>query len=80
VTQAGRSAPGNQRSVTLYTPRTAFSGLHLPGDFIDVGVQRLQKLPRLSCVGVIDHIGIIAPTSALRAPWRIQHMTLSPAR
>jgi hypothetical protein len=80
VTQAGHPAPGDQRSVTLHTPRTAFSGFHLLGDFIDVGVQRLQKLPRLCCVGVIDHVGIIAPTSAWRAPWRIQQMTSSPAR
>ena len=77
VTQAGHPAPGNQRSVTLHTPRTAFSGLHLLGDFIDVGVQRLQQFPRLRCVGVIDHVGIIAPTWAWRAPWRIEQTTLS---
>jgi len=29
-----------------------------------MGVQRLQQLPRLSCISVIDHVGIIAPTSA----------------
>jgi hypothetical protein len=64
VTQAGYPAPGDQRGVTLHTPRTDFGGLHLLGDFLDMGVQRLQQLPRLSCISVIDHVGIIAPTSA----------------
>jgi hypothetical protein len=31
-------------------------------------VQRLKQLPRLRGVGVIDHVGIIAPTTAARAP------------
>ena len=77
VTQGGHPAPGDQRSVTLHTTRAAFSGLHLLGDFIDVGLQRLQQCPRLRCVGVIDHVGIIAPTWAWRAPWRIERTTLS---
>src|SRR5262245_39501098 len=80
VTQAGHPPSGDQRSVTLHTTRTAFSGLHLLGDFIDVGLQRLQQFPRLRCVGVIDHVGIIAPTWALRALWRIEQTTQSPVR
>jgi hypothetical protein len=33
-----------------------------------VGVQRLQQLPRLGRVGVVDHIRIIAPTPTKCAP------------
>jgi len=29
-----------------------------------VSVQRLQQFPGLCCVGIIDHVGIIAPTWA----------------
>jgi len=64
VAQTGDPAPGDQCSVTLHTPRTAFSGFHLLGDFVDVSVQRLQQFPGLCCVGIIDHAGIIAPTWA----------------
>jgi hypothetical protein len=42
VTQAGHPPPGNQSSVTLNTSRANFGGFHLLGDFVDVGVQRLQ--------------------------------------
>jgi hypothetical protein len=42
MTQACHAAPGNQGSVTLHTPGTAFGGFHLLRDFVDVGVQRLQ--------------------------------------
>jgi hypothetical protein len=68
VTQAGHPAPGNHSSVTLHPPRAAFGRFHLPGDFVDVGLQRLEQLPRLRGVGVIDHVGIIASTAATRAP------------
>jgi hypothetical protein len=61
VTQAGHPAAGNQSSVTLDTSGAAFGGFDLFRDFVDVRVQRLQQLFRLCCVGVIDHVGIIAP-------------------
>ena len=68
VTQAGHPAPGNDSSVTLHPPRADFGRFHLLGDFVDVGVQRLEQLPRLRRVGVVDHVGIIASTAATRAP------------
>jgi hypothetical protein len=68
VTEIGHPAPGNYSGVTLYSPRAAFGGFHLFGDFVNVGVQRLQQLPRLRRVGVIDHVRIIAPTPKRRAP------------
>ena len=68
VTKAGHPAPGNHSSVTLHSPRAAFSRFHLFRDFVDVGMERLQQLPRLRRVGFIDHVGIIAPTAAQRAP------------
>jgi hypothetical protein len=33
-----------------------------------VGVQRLQQLPRLRRVGVIDHVKIIASSPTMRSP------------
>ena len=68
VTKAGQPAPGNYSSVTLYSPRAAFSRFHHFRDFVDVGLQRLQQLPRLRRVGFIDHVGIIASTSTMCAP------------
>jgi hypothetical protein len=68
VTEIGHPAPGNYSGVTLHSPRAAFGGFHLFGDFMNVGVQRLQQLPRLRRVGVIDHVRIIAPTPTRRAP------------
>jgi hypothetical protein len=68
VTKAGHPAPGNHSSVTLHSPRAAFSRFHLFRDFVDVGVQRLQQLPRLRRVGFIDHVGIIASTPTMCAP------------
>ncbi|MDT5182101.1 MAG: hypothetical protein QOJ20_4972 [Mycobacterium sp.] len=68
VTKAGHPAPGNHSSVTLHSPRAAFSRFHLFRDFVDVGVQRLQQLPGLRRVGFIDHVGIIASTPTMRAP------------
>jgi hypothetical protein len=68
VTEIGHPAPGNYSGVTLHSPRAAFGGFHLFGDFVNVGVQRLQQLPRLRRVGVIDHVRIIAPTQTRRAP------------
>ena len=70
VTKAGHPAPGNHSSVTLHSPRTAFSRFHLFRDFVDVGMERLQQLPRLRRVGFIDHVGIIASTPTMRAPRR----------
>jgi hypothetical protein len=72
VTQAGHPAPGNHGSVTMHPPRADFGGFHLLGDFVDVCVQRLEQLPRLRGVGVIDHVGIIAPTTVTRAPGTAQ--------
>jgi hypothetical protein len=63
VAQAGHSAPGNRSCVTVHTSRAAFGRFHLFGDFVDVRVQRMKQLPRLRCVGVIDHVGIIASTT-----------------
>jgi hypothetical protein len=68
VTETGHPAPGNHSRVTLHSPRAAFGRFHLFGDFVNVGVQRLQQLPRLRRVGVIDHVRIIAPTPTKRAP------------
>jgi hypothetical protein len=68
VTETGHPAPGNYSGVTLHSPRAAFGRFHLLGDFVNVSVQRLQKLPRLRRVGVIDHVRIIAPTPTKRAP------------
>jgi hypothetical protein len=68
VPKAGHPAPGNDSCMTLHSPRAAFSRFHLFGDFVDVGVQRLQQLLRLRRVGVVDHVGIIASTAAKRAP------------
>jgi hypothetical protein len=68
VTETGHPAPGNYSGVTLHSPRAAFGRFHLLGDFVNVGVQRLQQLPRLRRVGVIDHVQIIAPTPTKRAP------------
>ena len=65
--QAGHPAPGHHSRMTLHTPRAAFGRFHLLGYFVDVGVQRLQQLPRLRRIGVIDHVGIIAPSAATRA-------------
>jgi hypothetical protein len=63
VAQAGDSAPGIHGCVTVHTSRAVFGRFHLFGDFVDVRVQRLKQLPRLRCVGVIDHVGIIASTT-----------------
>jgi phosphate-selective porin len=68
VTKAGHPAPGNHSSVTLYSPRAAFSRFHPFRDFVHVGVQRLQQLGRLRRVRFIDHVGIIASTPTMRAP------------
>ena len=68
VTQGGNPPPCNQSGMSLHTPRAGFGGFDLPRDFVDVGVQRLQQLPRLRYVGVIDHVGIIASTAAKCAP------------
>ena len=68
VTEIGHPAPGNYSGVTLHSPRAAFGRFHFLGDFVNVSVQRLQKLPRLRRVGVIDHVRIIAPTPTNRAP------------
>jgi len=68
VTETGHPAPGNYSGVTLHSPRAAFGRFHLFGDFVNVGMQRLQQLPRLRRVGVIDHVRIIAPTPIKRAP------------
>ena len=67
VTETGHPPPGNYSRVTLHSPRAAFGRFHLFGDFVNVGVQRLQQLPRLRRVGVIDHVRIIAPTTTKRA-------------
>jgi hypothetical protein len=68
VTETGHPAPGNYSGVTLHSPRAAFGRFHLFGDFVNMGVQRLQELPRLRRVGFIDHVRIIAPTPTNRAP------------
>jgi hypothetical protein len=68
MTKAGHPTPSNRSGVTLHTSRADFGRFHLFGDFVDVRVQRLQKFPCLRCVGVIDHVGIIAPTTVTRAP------------
>jgi hypothetical protein len=68
VTKTGHPAPGNHSSVTLHSARADFSRFHLFRDFVDVGVQRLQQLPRLRRVGFIDHVGIIASTPTMCAP------------
>jgi hypothetical protein len=78
VTQAGHPAPGNHGSVTVHPPRADFGRFHLLGDFVDVHVQRLKQLPRLRGVGVIDHVGIIAPTTAARAPEAARQKALPP--
>jgi hypothetical protein len=78
VTQAGHPAPGNHGSVTLHPPRADFGRFHLLGDFLDVHVQRLEQLPRLRGVGVIDHVGIFASTTAARAPGTAQQNALPP--
>jgi hypothetical protein len=67
VTKTGHPAPGNHSGVTLHSPRTAFGRFHLLGDVVDVGVKRLQQLPRLRRVGVVNHVGIIPSTAAKRA-------------
>jgi hypothetical protein len=67
VPQGCHPTAGDQRCVTLDPSRADFRGFHLLRDFVDVRVQRLQKFSRLGCVGVIDHVGIIAPTTTLRA-------------
>jgi hypothetical protein len=67
VTEAGHAAAGHYSGVTLRTPSPVLGGFHLLGDFIDVGVQRLQQFLRLRDVGVIDHVGIIASTAPHRA-------------
>jgi len=41
--------------VTLHPPRTDFGEFDLFGDIVDVGLQRLQQLPRLRRVGALDH-------------------------
>jgi hypothetical protein len=66
--QAGYPAPGHHSGMTLHTPGAPFGRFHLLGYLVDVGVQRLQQLPRLRRIGVIDHVGIIASTTATRAP------------
>jgi hypothetical protein len=63
LTQVGHSALGNHSGVTLHTSRAVFGRFHIFGDFVDMRVQRLKQLPRLRCVGIIDHVGIIASTS-----------------
>jgi len=63
VTQAGHSAPGNRSGVTLHTSGAIFGRFHLFGNFVDMRVQRLKQFSRLRCVGVIDHVGIIASSS-----------------
>jgi hypothetical protein len=68
VTQARHAAPGDHGGVTLHSPSAALGGFHLLGDFVDVGVKRLQQFPRLRRVGVIDHVRIIASAAAKRAP------------
>jgi len=68
VTKAGHPAPGNHSGVTVHSPRAAFSRFHLLRDVVDVGVKRLQQLPRLRRVGVVNHARIIASTAAKRAP------------
>ena len=68
VTEAGYPAPGHHGSVTLDAPRASFGRFHFLGDFVDLGVQRLQQLPCLRGVGVVNHVGIIAPTAAKCAP------------
>jgi len=68
MTKPGHPAPGNHSGVALHPPCTAFGRFHHLGDFVDVGVQRLQQLPRLRRVGVVDHASIIAPTPTNRAP------------
>jgi hypothetical protein len=66
--QAGYPPPGHHSGMTLHTPGAPFGRFHLLGYLVDVGVQRLQQLPRLRRIGVIDHVGIIASTAATRAP------------
>jgi hypothetical protein len=68
VTKAGHPAPGNHSGVALHSPRAALGRFHFFGDFVDMGVQRLQQLPRLRRVGVIDHVGIIASSPTKRSP------------
>jgi hypothetical protein len=74
VAQAGHPAAGDQRSVTLDTSGAILRGFHLLRDFVDVRVQRLQEFSRLGRVGVIDHVGIIAPTATTRAAGWIQQI------
>jgi hypothetical protein len=76
VTEIGHPAPGNYSGVTLHSPRAAFGGFHLFGDFVNVGVQRLQQLPRLRRVGVIDHVRIITSIPTNRAPGTGQRTAL----
>jgi hypothetical protein len=64
VTQAGHPATRDHGGVTLDAPTAALGRFDLLGDFVDVGVQRLQQLPRLRRVGVIDHLPIIASAAA----------------
>jgi hypothetical protein len=67
VAQAGDPAPGDLSSVTLHPPGARFGRFHLLRDLVDVSVQRLQQFPCLSHVGIIGHVGIIAPTITKRA-------------
>jgi len=64
VTKAGHPSTRDHGGVTLDAPAAALSRFDLLGDFVDVGVQRLQQLPRLRRVGVIDHLPIIAFAAA----------------
>ena len=72
VTQAGHPTPGDQSGMTLHTPCATLGGLHLFRDFVDMGVQRLQQLPCLRGIGIIGHVGIIAPSGVKRAPCEIE--------
>jgi hypothetical protein len=68
VTQARYSTPGHHGGVPLDAPGSNLGRFHLGGDFVDVGVQRVQQLSRLRRVGVIDHVRIIPSAPAKRAP------------
>ena len=75
VPQTRHPAACDQRGVALNTSGADLRGLDLLRDLVDVRVQRLQEFSGLGRVGVIDHVGIIAPTATVRATGPIEQIT-----
>src|ERR1700756_5508189 len=65
--QAGRFASQDAQTPSVLLLALPLGGFQPLGDPLDLVVQAAKQFPGLRCVGIFNHSGILAPSSALRA-------------